>query len=234
METLDCIALRRSVRKYKAKEVEWDKVGQVLLAGRDAPSSGNIQNWRFIIVTEEGLRKSVAEVCSEQYWMSQAPIHIVICAEPEKANMHFGIRGERLYTIQNCAAVIENMLLAATDIGLGSCWVGAFDEEQLARTLNIPDNVRAQAVITLGYAAEKPEGPSWKHEIYTIAFLNSYGGRMKNFDHVMGYHSEKVRRLIGHADKAQKTAAHHLRDLVKQGKEKVKEFHKQVKQSRKK
>ena len=221
METLDCIALRRSCRKYKPDEVEWEKIGKIILAARDSPSSGNLQNWSFIIVQDDSARQSIAEASYGQLWMGQAPVHIVVCGHTKKASQFYGLRGERLYTIQNCAAAVQNILLAATDIGLGSCWVGAFDEEQLRSICGIPDDVRPQAIVTLGYAAEKPREPPWKQEIYTITFLNSFGGRMNNLDNVLGYHSEKVRRAVDFGKKTVEKGSSRFRDLLDKSKEKL-------------
>lgn len=179
MDILDCIRLRRSIRNYVDKQVEWDKVGAILQAGVHAPSSGNLQNWKFIVVIERDTRKKIAEACLQQYWMEKAPVHIIVVAEPQKARQFYGIRGERLYSIQNCAAAIENMLLVAKDNGLGSCWVGAFDEDMLNSVLGMPDYVRPQAVITVGYAAEEPEEPP-EYRVYDMVFVERWGNKIRD------------------------------------------------------
>ena len=79
MDVFECIRTRRSVRKYLPKQVEWDKVGMILDAGRYAPSAGNLQNWQFLVVIDEDKRKQIAEVSARQFWMAQAPIQIIIC-----------------------------------------------------------------------------------------------------------------------------------------------------------
>lgn len=179
MEVVDCIRTRRSIRKYLDSPVEMDKIGIILDAGRSAPSSGNLQNWKFIFVTEKKSRQALASACLQQHWMETAPVHIVIVAEPQRAQQFYGIRGERLYTIQNCAAVIQNMLLAAHSQGLGACWVGAFDEEMIKRSLGIPDYVRPQAVITVGYTDERVPTPL-KFKITDITFLNKWSSKIKD------------------------------------------------------
>ncbi len=191
MDTQECIHTRRSIRKYSEAEVEWDKIGQVVEAGNDAPSAGNIQDWKFVVVKDEGTRQAIAKACLDQYWMAQAPVHIVVCADPSNTERHYGIRGTRLYTIQNSAAAIQNMLLAAHSLGLGTCWVGAFEEELLRQSIGAPDSVRPQAVITLGYAIEKPKPPI-KKEIYELVFLEGYGNRTSDIDRVLGYTSIRV------------------------------------------
>ena len=94
METEECILTRRSVRKYKDVKVDIDKIGKILEAGRIAPSSGNIQNWMFILVDDESKRKAIAEACFQQHWMANAPIQIVVCSKPQEAQRYYGIRGE--------------------------------------------------------------------------------------------------------------------------------------------
>lgn len=178
MDTLECIRTRRSIRKYKDVPVEWDNVVTILEAGRMAPSSGNVQNWKFIVVKEEAARKKIAKACFDQDWMKDAPVHIVVVAEPEQAERLYGIRGERFYTLQNCAAAIENMLLAANSLGLGSCWVGAFDDIMMRTAVALPENFMPHAIITIGYADEKPLLPQ-KKRIEWIVRLEAWGGRRK-------------------------------------------------------
>lgn len=180
MEVIDCIRTRRSIRKYLESSVEMDKIGVILDAGRSAPSSGNLQNWKFIFVTEKSARQGLASACLQQYWMETAPVHIVVVGEPQRAQQFYGIRGERLYTIQNCSAAIQNMLLAAHAQGLGACWVGAFDEEMIKRTLGIPEYVRPQGVLTIGYPDERVPTPL-KFKITDITFFNKWSSKIKDF-----------------------------------------------------
>lgn len=176
MDTLECIRTRRSIRKYKDKPVEWEKVSNILDAGRMAPSAGNVQNWKFIIIRDEAARKKVSDACLQQDWMMQAPIHIAVCALPEKIKRYYGVRGERLYTPQNCAAAVENMLLAAHTQGLGSCWVGAFDEDMMRRALGLPEDVIIHAIVTIGYANESPQCPP-RNAFFAIFYLEQWGIR---------------------------------------------------------
>ena len=93
MEVFECIKTRRAVRKFEKKEVTWDNVSMILDAGRLAPSSGNIQNWKFIVALDEGKRKAVAEACLQQWWIADAPVIIVIVGEPAKGKRFYGKRG---------------------------------------------------------------------------------------------------------------------------------------------
>ncbi len=222
MDVFECIAARRSIRKFLDVPVEWDKIGIILDAGRNAPTSGNIQDWNFIVVQDEANRKTIAEACLRQHWMSQAPVYIVVCADLKKSERFYGVRGNRLYSIQNSAAAVQNMLLAAHAIGLGACWVGAFDENVISRVLNIPDHARPQAVIPIGYAAESPE-PQSKYPITTVTFLEAYGNRIKDIDAVMHDYSMVIEKNL---KKARAGAEKGIRKLPKQGKgfaEKIRE-----------
>src|SRR3989338_369638 len=176
MDVFDCIRTRRSVRKYKDKQVPWDNIVEILQAAKFAPFAGNVLNCKFVVVKNEDKRKAIAETCAQQYWMQDAPIHIVVVGEPEKSERYYGARGGRLYTIQGAAAAMQNMLLTAHSLGLGACWVGAFDEEEIRRLCNLPENVNVQGVLTIGFADEVPEMPP-KYRIEHIMFFEKWWGR---------------------------------------------------------
>jgi len=198
METFDCIERRRSVRKYSDTAVEWEKVGNILRAAQLAPSSGNCQDVRLVVVTDNEKRKQIAEACMKQFWISSAPIVIVVYSDPSETKRFYGLRGEKLYAIQNAAAAIQNILLAATDQALASCWVGAFDENMLSAVLGAPSDVRPQAVIPIGYSEEEPVQPK-KYELIDTTFINSWGGKIINVDLVFDDYSEVVKQKIEQA-----------------------------------
>ena len=151
MQLQDAILKRRSIRRYKEKDVPVSLVGDILDVAKHAPSSGNLQNWKFIIVTDLEKREKLAEASLEQYWMIEAPVHIVICNDYQKVKAHYGKMG-RMYSIQNCAAVAYGIMLLAAEKGLGSCWIGAFDPDAVQRELEIPDEMDPEIIITLGYS----------------------------------------------------------------------------------
>ncbi len=195
MEAIECMMSRRSVRKFKKDPVEWDKIGKILDAARYAPSAGNLQNWKFIIVSKPEKKKVIAEASAGQYWIADAPYIIVIIAEPEKATRFYGVRGERLYTIQNCAAAAENVLLAAHAQGLGSCWIGAFDENKVSSVLNLIKEVRPQIILPIGYAEEVEPAPQ-KFRAENVTYLEEWWGRFKSVDAYLGRTSGMVMRAI--------------------------------------
>ncbi|MBN2566516.1 nitroreductase family protein [Candidatus Woesearchaeota archaeon] len=198
MDVLEAIRTRRSIRKYLAIPVEWEKIGRVLEAGKQAPCSGNIQNWKFVVVLNSQNRHKIAEASLQQYWMETAPVHVVVVGESSKAKQYYGIRGERLYTIQNCSAAIENMLLAAHAMGLGACWVSAFDENMVSRALNCLDDVRPQAIITLGYPDEKPAEPA-EYVLEDVVYLEKWKTGctvVADMDSALNYQSAKVMKAL--------------------------------------
>ena len=230
MEVLDCITSRRSIRKYLDKPVPWDIVSNILEAGRFAPSSGNLQNWKFIVVLDEDKRKAIAEAALKQLWMLKAPVHIVICAEPEKAKRYYGDRGERLYTVQNCAAAMQNMLLEAHNLGLGACWVGAFDEDMVKRALGMPKEARPEAIITLGYPDEEVPVPA-KFPLETVMYFNKWRGKIKDVPAYFMYYSPGIKKnvLKGKAtlEKASKKAAEKAKEVAKKIRKRIEEKKKQ-------
>ncbi|MEE9525903.1 MAG: nitroreductase family protein [Candidatus Woesearchaeota archaeon] len=230
MDVAKCIKTRRTIRKYLDKEIPWDLISKILDAGRLAPSAGNLQNWKFIAVTNAGKKRHVAEACLQQTWMTEAPVQIVICSEPQVAERYYGTRGERLYSIQNCAAAAENMLLRAHSLGLGACWVGAFDERMLGKAVGLPEEARPQIVLTIGYPAEKVKEPS-KYPIENVAYLNGWRGKIKDVMEYLGYHSVNVQKGIRKgkrvlekgAEKVAKKSKKIAKDITKKIKEKNKQ-----------
>src|SRR3989344_3772271 len=143
------IEKRRSVRGFLEREVEFEKLGNILEAARLAPSSGNIQDTKFIVVYLEKTKEQLVEASVHQEWMGSAPIIIVVCADTKIGKEQYGSKGE-LYSIQNAACATQNILLAAVNEGLGACWVGAFDEDKVKSILEIKD-ARPLALVPIGY-----------------------------------------------------------------------------------
>jgi len=186
MDVTEAIRKRRSIKKYLDIPVEWDKIGSILDAGRLAPSAGNLQPWKFMVVLNQENRKKISEACFQQYWMQTAPVHIVISAEFNKMERFYGVRGERLYSIQSCAVAASQMMLEAINQGLACCFVSAFDEEMLKRYFKIPDFARPQVVLTIGYPAEEVPLPP-KYTLNDIVHLEKFGNKLRNIMRYMGY-----------------------------------------------
>ena len=213
MDTIECIYTRRSIRKYKDIPIEWELVGRIVEAGSLAPTAGNIQDFRFIVVQDETKRKQLAEACLQQYWMESAPTIIVACAEIKRAKLFYGVRGERLYTIQNVATAMENMLLAAHNFGLGACWVGAFDENMVKRICGIPDYARAHAIMTLGHPDEQPPKPQ-QYKLENLFYFEKYNNRIKDIHVVLGEYSPTIARHVKEAKEGLDKSTNKLFDHV--------------------
>lgn len=177
MEIKEAVVSRRSVTKYLSKKVRHETLSEILDYARYAPSSGNLQNWQIIIVEDKEKRKQIANACLKQLWMIDAPVHLVICNKVGDVEKMYGKRGRVLYSIQNCAAIAQTILLLAKGYGLDSCWVGAFDVDQVRALLNIPDDITPEIIITLGYSTEKPS--SDRYDLDKIVYFNEWGNRLK-------------------------------------------------------
>lgn len=194
MDTLTAIATRRTIRKYLEKPVEFEKLGHVLDAGRFAPSAGNVQDVKFILVTDEQKQQKLAEACVEQYWIGQAPILIIVCSNPEKSERLYGELGKK-YSMQNGSAAVQNLLLAAHDQGLGSAWIGAFQDDKIKEILGIPENVIVHALIPIGYSAETPPMPN-RFTMEQQTYIESWGSRIKDIAVYMEWYGDHVTRIL--------------------------------------
>ena len=155
MNTFEAIKTRRSIRKYKSQLVEEEKLNQVLNAIQLAPSACNIQPYKFIVIKDEKTRHALVPVCRDQKFIAGAPVIIVGCAYPEMAYQKMGGSGNSHEV--DIAIAFDHLTLAARELGLGTCWIGAFSEEGVKKVLNIPSQVRAVVLTPLGYPDEDPK-----------------------------------------------------------------------------
>ncbi|MEM7815647.1 MAG: nitroreductase family protein [Candidatus Aenigmatarchaeota archaeon] len=162
METIECISSRASIRSFKTDDIPENVLKAVIGAAVQAPSAGNVQDWEFIIVRNSETKRLLSEAAFGQDFISKAPVVIVICSDLKSISSAYGERGKNLYSIQDTAAAAQNMMLAACDLGLGTCWVGAFDEEMVRKILSIPSHIRPLVIIPIGYPAYKPKKPKRK------------------------------------------------------------------------
>jgi len=160
MEFAEVIAARRSVRHFNPKlAVTPADVTALLEAATSAPTAGNIQPWRFFVVRTEAARERLAAAV-HQGWATKAPVVIVVCADMRPCQARYGDRGSALYAIQDTAAAVENILLAAVDRGLASCWIGAFDEAAVAAAIGVTSPVTPIAILPVGHRAESAGRPA--------------------------------------------------------------------------
>jgi nitroreductase len=147
---------RRSIRTFKNQDVPEETVEKLINAARWAPSAGNIQPWEFVIVRKPAVKKKLAQAALNEAFVEDAPVVIVVCADEKRSLMGYGFRGKTLYCIQDTAAATQNILLTAHSLGLGTCWIGAFNEDEAKEAVNAPEGIRPVAIIPVGYANEAP------------------------------------------------------------------------------
>ncbi|OGX11111.1 MAG: hypothetical protein A2351_07980 [Omnitrophica bacterium RIFOXYB12_FULL_50_7] len=180
MDFLELIQKRRSVRLYSDRPVAKEDLLKCLEAARLAPSGCNSQPWHFIVIDEPGLRKRVAgRIFSGLYAMNKfaqkAPVLIAVVSEKEKFLASFGgqIRDTR-YCLLDIGIACEHLILQAQELGIGSCWMGWFDEEALKEELKIPKNKKIDIVISLGFSDEEKVVPRKRKALAEISSFNAY------------------------------------------------------------
>lgn len=151
---------------FSSRSVEGQKLDELLEAAKWAPSAGNMQARDFILVREQKTKEEIAKAALNQGFISEAPLVIIACANKRKSSKKYGSRGESLYSIQDATIAVQNILLVAHSIALGSCWVGAFDEEKVKEILEIPEGVRPIAIVPIGYPAEDPTPPTRRIDVH--------------------------------------------------------------------
>ncbi|MBI5561208.1 MAG: nitroreductase family protein [Deltaproteobacteria bacterium] len=158
MDVQTAIKGRRSIRRFKPLSIEPEKIEALKDALIWAPSAGNLQSRRFYFVYNEEVKRKLAEEALRQGFIHKAPLVIVGCADLTIED-YYRERGVYLYCIEDVSCSIQNMMLAAYGMGLGSVWTGAFDEEGVARVLNLPGYLRPLAIVPVGYPDENPAPP---------------------------------------------------------------------------
>ncbi len=174
MDVLEALLRRRSVRRFKDKELTKEEIAELLKAARWTPSAGNRQPWEIVVVRDRELREELADIALEQRWMASAPVIFVVLLNEEMAESKYGKRGLELYGIQATGALIENILLRATEMGLGTCWVGSFDEDRVEDVMRThEEKVKPVAMVAVGYPKEIP-GPPPRKEINSFSYIDRY------------------------------------------------------------
>lgn len=164
---------RRSIRKYKDTAVEREKIEQILDAARLAPSWKNMQCWRFLVLTDAGQRAKVLEAFPADNpgtkAIAMAPVVVVVCGNTFESDRENGID----YFAVDVAIAFEHLCLAAHAVGLGTCWMGWYDEGRIKRALGIPENIRIVGITPLGYPDQEPK-PRPRKELSEIAYFNNW------------------------------------------------------------
>jgi nitroreductase len=159
MQFFELVETRRSVRAYAKTAVEGEKIRRILATALLAPSAGDLQAYQIAVIEKSETKAALAAAALGQDFVAEAPVILVFCANPQRSASRYGERGAMLYCTQDATLAACYAQLAATALGLASCWVGAFDETKVADVLDLPARLRAVAIMPIGYAAEWPERP---------------------------------------------------------------------------
>jgi nitroreductase len=174
MEFYDVIKTRRSVRRFLKRPIPDDVLGRVLEAARIAPSGGDRQPWRFVVVKDEEKKKKIARACYEQDFVAEAPVVVVCCAVKCSSGYQpwQDEAGRR-----DAVIATDHLILAARNEGLGSCWVGALHDKQVKKIVKVPDDVDVVMVVPLGYPASKWafREAKGRKPLKDICFFEEYG-----------------------------------------------------------
>ncbi len=159
MSILSIIKNRRSIRDFQDRDIPEDIIDELIEALIWAPSAGNLQARRFIFVKDRAIKRALARAALGQSFIAEAPLVIVACADLKRIASRYGSRGVNLYVIQDVSASIIQLMLLAHEKGLGTVWVGAFDEEVVSDILELPEYLRPVAIVPVGYPARVPQAP---------------------------------------------------------------------------
>lgn len=152
MEFIEVIKKRRSIRAYQSKEISEEKLGRILEAARFAPSANNKQSWKFIVVKDPETKRKLVKVSRNQSFIGEAPVVIAgVALEPDRV-MSCEVPA---YAV-DLAIAIQHIALAAANEGLGTCWIGAFSQDDVKKILEVPDSYKVVALMPMGYPAESP------------------------------------------------------------------------------
>lgn len=184
MDVLDLIFSRRSIRNFEDRKVEPELLISLLKAAMAAPTAANAQPWEFVVVNEpEGLACLKAELPFGHY---NAPAAIVVCGNPALGNNTAG----RMYWVQDCSAAIENMLIGAVGLGLGSVWIGIYPIESrvaaVSQVLNLPEGVTPLGAVYVGYPAERKEARTQydEHKVHWQMYeVRKHRAKLKDAKH---------------------------------------------------
>ena len=166
---------RHSVRSFKkTKKVDYHKIVEIIEAGNSAPLAGNVYSLKFLLVQDKEKIKALS-VAAQQDFIEEVDYLLVVCSDKRDLDRNYYERGA-MYARQQAGAAIENMLLKITELGLGSCWVGAFSDDTVKRILVIPDNIDVEAILPIGIElGKKKQQP--KPALERVLAFDEWGNR---------------------------------------------------------
>ncbi len=177
MDVEKAIKERHSTRRYGTKPINWDDLMAICDMVRYAPFAGNVCTARLVVVSDIEKIKQIAQAAVQDF-LAFAPYLLVVCSDNTQVERLYGERGKR-YSRQQAGATIQNMLLKMTELGLASCWVGAFDDNAVKRILAIPNNFEVEAILPVAHKTLFFRfGRRKRQELYNIMFFDRYGQRV--------------------------------------------------------
>ncbi|MDX1654746.1 MAG: nitroreductase family protein [Candidatus Competibacteraceae bacterium] len=163
---------RHSIRRYQADmPVETEKLHAILEMACAAPSAGDLQSYRILVVRDAARRQALRAAAENQAFIAEAPVCLAFCADPQRSAARFGERGAGLYAIQDATIAAAYAQLAVVAAGMGSTWIGYFDEARVRRALELEPDLTPIALLSLGYPAELPE-PSQRRRLSEVVEMN--------------------------------------------------------------
>lgn len=174
MKVEEAINERHSVRRFSSKKPNYREIIEAVDAANKTPLAGNICTLRFIVVSDKEKIKELAEA-SQQDFISQASYIVVVCSSNKEIERFYDERG-LMYSRQQAGAAIENFLLRITELGLASCWIGAFSDSSVKNILSIPDNIEVEALLPVGYEFGKTKQRK-KPKLDAVLFFDKYGNK---------------------------------------------------------
>jgi nitroreductase len=156
MNVLEAIYARQSVRAYQDRSLEPEQLEAILAAANQSPSAGNVQAYEIVLLRDHGQISALAGHTFSQAFIAQAPVVLVFCADPARSGAKYGAAGEQLFCIQDATIATAYAQLAATALGLATCWIGAFEEPRVADFLGLRAGLRPVAILPIGWPAETP------------------------------------------------------------------------------
>ena len=173
MDLDKAIKERHSVRTFKeTKKSSWKDVVKAIDAANYAPTAGNVPSLKFVVINEPAKIKQIAQAC-QQNFVSKCNFVVVACSDNTQIKRSFGERAEK-FSKQQAGAAIQNFLLEITNLGLGSCWVGDFVDEQIRETLLIPDGIEVEAVLPVGYELNKNPKKRKLPDLDNVVWFNKW------------------------------------------------------------
>jgi nitroreductase len=159
MEFFDVIDARKSIRALKAQEIAPEEIDRILTAIQLAPSAGNLQAFKIVIVRNKDTKRDLDGAAFRRHFIAVAPVVLVFLADEARSSAKYGRRGSTLFSIQDATIAATYAQLGAAAQGLATCWVGAFDEARVSAVLGAPSHLRPVVLMPLGHAAEAPARP---------------------------------------------------------------------------